>query len=70
MKINHHFLRNLLRTIGIMIFIISVAIKIKQIVLYGGTKNVSNPNDSIEDAPPVNEEHEPEITEYYEDISR
>lgn len=48
MAINHSTIKSTLKAIGITIFVISIALKIRQIILYGGTKPVKPPTDEGE----------------------
>lgn len=45
MGLNHATIKSTLKAIGITIFAISVALKIRQIILYGGTKPIKPPTD-------------------------
>jgi hypothetical protein len=44
MTINHGVIRNILKSIGILLFLASVGIKLRQIILYGGTSSIKDPN--------------------------
>ena len=49
MKVNHAMVRDILKFIGITIFVISVALKLKEIFIYGGTRTVQAPDDGTQD---------------------
>lgn len=47
-KINHKAIQTVLQSIGIIIFVISVAYKLKNLVMYGGTTVVKEDEDGDE----------------------
>lgn len=47
-KINHKLIRQVLQTVGITIFLISIFIKLKAIFLMGGTKSFSDEKENSE----------------------
>lgn len=47
-KINHKLIRQVLQTVGITIFLISIFIKLKAIFLMGGTKSFSDEKEESE----------------------
>lgn len=72
MKINHKTIRDVLKAIGIAIFIISVFIKLRKIFIYGGTRvvKVDEDGDEIQESMEVNAEEFDEaipVTKYTPD---
>lgn len=47
-KINHKLIKQVLQTVGITIFLISIFIKLKAIFLMGGTESFSDENENSE----------------------
>ena len=46
MKINHKLIRNILQVAGISIFIVSVFLKLRNLVMYGGTSFAEEENEN------------------------
>jgi len=72
MKINHNLIRGILKWTGFTIFAISVFIKLKDIIQYGGTKkevtdDADAPKNAVYDEQPAEFEYSSDEEEYDED---
>jgi len=70
MKINHKLIREVLKWCTFLLFVISVSIKLKAILKYGGTTPNKDPNEDIhleEDGPMIVESEDDNKYSYNED---